>query len=154
MELVLWRHCDAESTLPDESRRLTARGRDEAARVARWLLHRLPADCRILVSPALRAQQTAQALGRPFETSEALAPGATVDDVLRGAGWPDAAGTTLVVGHEPTLGTVAGDLLDLEDVARPLAKGEVVWLRSRLDMPGQATVVATTRPDAIPRRHP
>jgi phosphohistidine phosphatase len=128
LELILWRHCDAAPGAPDDARPLTPRGRDEAARIARWLGPRLPADCRIVVSPALRAQQTASALARPFDTDAKLAPGASVSDVLRAAGWPDAQATTLLVGHEPTLGGVAGYLLHGIGAERALDKGAVVWL--------------------------
>ena len=98
--------------MPDELRALTPRGTADAARMARWLRERLPPECRIVVSPAVRARQTAEALGLPFETKSELAPGASVVDVLRASGWPDAIATTLVVGHEPTLGHVAAHLLD------------------------------------------
>ena len=111
MELILWRHCDAESGPPDALRRLTPRGRTQAERMARWLAPRLPDDCRILVSPAVRAQQTAQALRRPFQTVPELASGASVEAVLRVIDWPAAGGMTLIVGHEPTLGHVAAYLL-------------------------------------------
>ena len=127
MQLIVWRHCDAEAGVPDALRRLTARGRSEAALMARWLSSRLPADARVLVSPAKRAQQTAAALGRAFETVAELAPGAAVGDVLQAAGWP-AGRTTLVVGHEPTLGEVVAQLLRNESALRPLPKGGVVWL--------------------------
>ena len=136
MELILWRHCDAEAGVPDELRALTPRGRAEAARMAEWLRDRLPVACRVFVSPAVRARQTAEALGLPFETRSDVAPGASVLDVLRVAGWPDAAATTLVVGHEPTL-----------------AKGGVVWLASRpLDADGaEGTIVAETSPQSLAR---
>ena len=152
MELILWRHCDAEAGVPDESRALTPRGRAEAARMAEWLRERLPPGCRVLVSPAVRARQTAEALGLPFETISDVAPGASAGDVLRVAGWPDAAATTLVVGHEPTLGRVAARLLD-EAGERPLAKGGVVWLASRpLDADGaEGTIVAETSPQSLAR---
>jgi phosphohistidine phosphatase len=152
MELILWRHCDAEAGVPDELRVLTPRGRAEAARMAEWLRDRLPAACRIFVSPAVRARQTAEALGLPYETRPDVAPGASVGDVLRVAGWPDAAVTTLVVGHEPTLGRVAAHLLD-EAGERPLAKGGVVWLASRpLDADGaESTIVAETSPQSLAR---
>ena len=133
MELILWRHCDAAPGAPDDARALTPRGRDEAARVARWLGPRLPLNCRIVVSPALRAQQTATALARPFDTDARLAPGAAVSDVLRVAGWPGAQATTLVVGHEPTLGAVIGYLLQGVGAERALDKGAVVWLASVAD---------------------
>jgi phosphohistidine phosphatase len=151
MQLILWRHCDAEDGVPDALRRLTARGRDEASRMARWLAHRLPADSRIVVSPALRAQQTAAALGRPFETVAELAPGAAVDDVLRVAGWPDGARTTLVVGHEPTLGDVASQLLGREASGRALPKGGVVWLAHRDGGDTAAVLEAAADPSSIGR---
>ena len=150
MHLILWRHCDAEDGVPDVLRRLSARGRDEATRMARWLAQRLPADSRIVVSPALRAQQTAAALGRAFETVAELAPGATVDDVLRIAGWPDAAVATLVVGHEPTLGEVASQLLHGAASGRPLHKGGVVWLTQR-DGDTTAVLEAAADPGSIAR---
>ena len=152
MELILWRHCDAEAGVPDELRALTPRGRAEAARMAEWLRERLPAGCRVFVSPAVRARQTAEALGLPFETKSELAPGASVLDVLRVAGWPDAAATTLVVGHEPTLGRVAAHLLD-EAGERPLAKGGVVWLASRpsVDSGDAGALVIEAAPDRLSR---
>ena len=133
MDLILWRHCEAEAGIPDELRRLTLRGRAQASRMARWLAPRLARDCRIVVSPALRAQETAQALLQPFETAAALASGASVADVLDVAGWPDAPVPTLVVGHEPTLGRVVAHLLTGEADDCALAKGGVVWLAQRAD---------------------
>jgi len=152
MELILWRHCDAQDGVPDELRALTPRGRAEAARMAEWLRGRLPPGCRILASPAVRARQTAEALGLAFETLSDVAPGASVGDVLRVAGWPNAAATALVVAHEPTLGRVAAHLLD-EAGERPLVKGGVVWLASRpLDVGGaEATIVAETSPQSLAR---
>src|SRR5689334_6020321 len=107
MDLLLWRHCDAAPGVPDELRPLTPLGAKQAARLARWLEPRLPADCRVIVSPALRAQQTAQALHRDFETDARLASGGGPDAVLAAVNWPQASGTVLVVGHQPTLGQVA-----------------------------------------------
>jgi phosphohistidine phosphatase len=68
-----------------------------------------------------------------------LAPGATADDVLRVAGWPAAPATTLIIGHEPTLGEVAARLLYGEAIGRPLRKGAVVWLAH--DVAGEASAV-------------
>jgi len=76
MDLILWRHAEAEDGSPDLERRLTPRGHKHAARVAQWLLQRLPAKFTMLASPARRAQETAQALGVPFRTVADLAPGA------------------------------------------------------------------------------
>jgi hypothetical protein len=89
MDLILWRHAEAEPGEPDMGRRLTAKGIQQAERMAKWLDHHLPATTRILSSPADRAQQTAQALKRKFRVVGELAPGASVSAVLDAAGWPD-----------------------------------------------------------------
>ena len=111
MDLILWRHAEAEPGEPDLGRRLTAKGIQQADRMAKWLDRHLPATTRILSSPADRAQQTAQALKRKFRVLDELVPGASVSAVLTAAGWPDAKEAVLVVGHQPTLGEVAAYLL-------------------------------------------
>ena len=63
MDLILWRHAEAEDGVPDGARALTKKGLKQAAAIAAWLKPRLPDATRILVSPATRAQQTAAALG-------------------------------------------------------------------------------------------
>src|SRR6478752_4097926 len=73
MDLILWRHCEAEAGEPDLGRRLTPKGQKQAERMADWLERHLPDSSRILVSPADRAQQTAQALPRRFRTMPARA---------------------------------------------------------------------------------
>src|SRR5690348_2552808 len=85
MDLILWRHCDAAPGVPDALRPLTPLGFRQAAQIAQWLGARLPGDCTIIASPALRAQQTAHAMGRAFATDERVAPGATTDTVLDAA---------------------------------------------------------------------
>ena len=148
MDLILWRHTEAEDTTPDFSRELTGRGRKQASRMADWLNPRLPPDVRILVSPATRALQTAQALGREYEEVAALAPGASADDVLAAAGWPDAAYPVLIVGHQPTLGQVAMQLLAGQAGDLAVKKGSIWWFQGR-GRAGQMEVVlrAVATPD-------
>jgi phosphohistidine phosphatase len=131
MELILWRHAEAAPGDPDAARPLTDRGRGDAERMACWLGARLPRELRMLVSPARRAQETARALGRPFETAEPLAPGAGAAALIGAAGWPDAQRPVLVVGHQPTLGDAAARLLEGGHAATHMGPGAVWWLRSR-----------------------
>ncbi len=131
MDLILWRHCDAEPGEPDLARRLTAKGTDQAQRMAQWLAPRLPLPCRIVVSPAVRTQQTARALGRTFETSADMAPGASAEAVLDAAGWPDAGTPVLIVGHQPTLGDVAARLMARRARGWHVRKGAVWWITDR-----------------------
>ena len=131
MDLILWRHADAEPGEPDLERRLTSKGHKQAARMAQWLDHRLPETSRILVSPARRAEQTALALKRKFKTRDELAPDVAPESVLGAAHWPDGRETVVVVGHQPTLGRVAALLLCGEDLAWSIPKGALWWLSNR-----------------------
>ena len=129
-ELLLWRHAEAEDPVPgrvsDPQRALTARGRGQAQTMADWLGSRLVPAARILVSPALRTVQTADALGRPYSLEPRVGLAATPDSLLAAADWP-APGTTLVVGHQPTLGQVLARLQSLgEDAA--LGRCELAWI--------------------------
>ena len=136
MDLILWRHADAGEPLQaydeDLQRKLSPKGEKQAARMAAWLDRFLPESTRILVSPALRCQQTAQALGRKFQTREALGPGASPTTLLTLARWPERREPVLVIGHQPTLGLVASTLLS-GGIAQPwsIRKGGVWWLRRR-----------------------
>ena len=131
MELILWRHADAEDGSPDSERRLTAKGVKQASRMAKWLRPRVPADAVILVSPAKRAQQTARALNLDFKTVAELGAAASAESLLAAIGWPKLAGTIVVVGHQPTLGETAALLLTGRKEQWSLKKGAVIWLASR-----------------------
>ena len=135
MELLLWRHCEAEPGEPDLGRVLTGKGEKQARRVAAWLHAHLPDSARILVSPARRAQQTAAALAelapRKLKIVDALAPGASAEDVLRAARWPAAKAAIVVVGHQPTLGWAASRLLTGAEGDWPVKKGGVWWFSAR-----------------------
>jgi phosphohistidine phosphatase len=129
MDLILWRHADAEDGSPDAARKLTKRGQAQAASVAAWLKPRLPERCEILVSPAVRAQQTAAALGLPYSTSVKVGTGIAAADILAAAGWPERRSTVLIVGHQPTLGRVAATLLSGKEADWEIAKGVLWWFR-------------------------
>jgi phosphohistidine phosphatase len=77
MNLILWRHAEAEDTAPtDLSRQLTVRGRKQAQAVAKWLRARLEDDAVILASPAVRTIQTVESLTDQYRVVRELAPGA------------------------------------------------------------------------------
>lgn len=141
MDLILWRHCEAEPGEPDLGRRLTSKGAKQAERMAEWLERHLPDSCRILVSPADRAQQTALALQRKSRTVPELAPGASVTSVLAAANWPDSREPVMLVGHQPTLGMIASFLLSGEEAYWSVRKGAVWWLSNRVRDGGAAIVL-------------
>lgn len=139
MDLILWRHAEARDASDGEDdlqRPLTVRGRKQAQRMAEWLNHFLPESTRVLVSPALRTRQTADALGRKYRTVEGLAPGAGPSQLLAAVRWPDSREPVLVVGHQPTLGQTAAYLMAGADAVQAPAwgvkKGAAWWLRHRV----------------------
>lgn len=131
MELILWRHAEAEDGLPDIERALTAKGHKQAEKMSAWLNAHLPPHTHILVSPAKRTQQTAHALGRDFTTLDILAPGASEKDILQAAGWPEDTESVLIVGHQPTLGGAAALALTGKPGLLGIKKGAIWWISHR-----------------------
>jgi len=150
MELILWRHADAEEGERDLERKLTGKGRKQAARVAQWLHRRLPSKFTLLCSPARRARETADALGARYKISDRLAPGAQVADLAEAAGWPKRKGVVILVGHQPDFGRLAAALVSGKPSDWSLKKGGLWWLDNRV-RGGDARVVvrAVIAPDLI-----
>jgi phosphohistidine phosphatase len=148
MDLIIWRHAEAheaESGEEDMLRALTPRGRKQADRMSVWLDAQLPQGTRILSSPAVRAEQTVQALKRKYKVRDALSPGASVQDILETSGWPDAKYPVLLVGHQPALGGVVAQLMGMPEEACAIRKGSVWWLRHRhRDGQGQTVLMSVT----------
>lgn len=131
MDLLLWRHAEAEDGSPDAERALTPKGQRQAEALAQWLSHHRPKHLRILVSPALRTRQTVAPFARHFETETRVGTGADYHELLVAAGWPDGGGAVLVVGHQPTLGRTAAFLLAGTPVEWTVKKGALWWLQAR-----------------------
>jgi phosphohistidine phosphatase len=150
MELILWRHADAEVGLDDLKRELTDKGRKQAARIAKWLKPRLEEDWKVLASPAVRARQTAEALERKIDIRVTLGIDASEDALLREVGWPNAGRNVIVVGHQPTLGRVAARLIHGKAGDISIRKGSIWWFSSRADegvAVGETVLRAVIGPD-------
>lgn len=131
MLLHVLRHAEAEALSPtglDADRALTEAGAKRMKAVARAIARMEPAFEAVLVSPLLRARQTAEPVmqacrfkGEPRVT-EALVPGADPAHLLEelaAAQWR----SVLVVGHEPNLGRLVGRLASgRRDVELPMKK--------------------------------
>lgn len=116
MDVILWRHAVVlPVSAPDLERQLSENGHLQAAQTAAILNSHLPKQCRIIVSPAKRAMQTASALGREFQVVEELAPGASHTDIIKAIGWKTEGElldeVVIVVGHQPTMGMTISELL-------------------------------------------
>lgn len=153
MDLILWRHAQAElhpdllagvpGDAADLARRLTPRGEKQASRMATWLDRQLPSGALILSSPAVRAEQTASALGRKFKRQDRLAPDCSPAALLEVAQWPQNKQAVVLVGHQPALGQVVASLLGLTEAECAIKKGALWWLRYR-EREGLAQTVVVT----------
>jgi len=117
--LHLLRHAEAEDLSPsgrDADRRLTEDGRRRMKSVAKVIARMDPGYDAILVSPLVRARQTAEPVAeacgfrKPLVETKALEPNADPVDVLHELARLKP-GTVLLVGHQPHFGRLFGLLL-------------------------------------------
>jgi phosphohistidine phosphatase len=125
MRLMLLRHAKSEKAEPgmtDRDRGLTARGRNDAARIGTYMAHHALIPDRVLVSAARRTRATWERLGPAFSSP----PPVNFEDRLYNAG-PDAilallreldrsAPAMLVIGHNPGLHEIAQILIAAGDI--------------------------------------
>ncbi|POZ61724.1 SixA phosphatase family protein [Chromobacterium alticapitis] len=131
MDLILWRHAEAEDGIEDLDRALTRHGQRQASRMASWLRDRLPDDYVLLASEAKRSKQTAEYLSKSYVVLPELNPGAGAEDVLSAVNWPEGGGTVVVVGHQPYIGWLTAQLLAEQQQMWSVKKGSVWWLNRR-----------------------
>lgn len=142
-DLIFWRHAEAEDFSPsglDTDRVLTKRGLQDAAKMAKWLNKRLPADTLGLVSPAQRCQQTMAALQTQSDmhvkTEEFLSINSSPQRIVRELSSQSHSEALLVVGHQPNLGLIIAHYLGIPDSAISVKKGAIWWLRKRPGLGG------------------
>jgi phosphohistidine phosphatase len=140
MDLILWRHADAEDGADDLARKLTAKGEAQAAKVGAWLRKHLPKDAVLVSSPAVRAQQTAKVLGVPIITDKSIAPGASPAAIVKAA--EKHKGTVILVGHQPDFGRALAHVVAGKEADWAIEKGGLWWLAGK-------TVKAVISPDLL-----
>lgn len=137
-QLWLLRHAEAEphGTRPDAERALTRRG-EQQARAAGAAVARMDVDFEaVLFSPKVRAMDTARLAGEvggtvlqdPMREHRPLAEGYGVAQALDDLAGLSADGRLMLVGHEPDLAGVIGDLTG---AAVTLKKGGLAVVRLR-----------------------
>ncbi|MDC7710304.1 SixA phosphatase family protein [Vogesella indigofera] len=131
MDLILWRHAEAEEGSDDMQRALTRRGQKQASAMATWLRKQLPDDFALLASEALRSQQTAALFAKSYEVVPELNPDASVEQVLTAIDWPRSGKTIVLVGHQPYIGRLAATLMSEQPLLWSVKKGAIWWLSHR-----------------------
>jgi len=138
MDLILWRHAKAEELSPladgcgepmrDLDRSLTDKGWRAAKKVSRWMEKRLDSSSIIFSSPSLRTIQTAQCLGRKIQVLDLLYHG-SAKQIFSFLHWPELQSSTVIVGHQPSIGRLASLILTGEDFPLVLEPGAFFWFR-------------------------
>ena len=133
MRFVLLRHGPAGTRDPlawpdDRERPLTDKGLERTRRACAGVLHLEPETELVLTSPLRRCRQTAECLRETSDgavhlrVTETLAPGGAWSDLLGELESLPAPRTTVLVGHEPDLGKLAGLLLFGAPAPLPIRK--------------------------------
>ena len=139
MDLLLWRHCEAENLVPgkiaDQQRSLTSEGRRAAQSMAELIAKQLPSHTHLLISPARRTAMTAEALLScrhfTYEYTEAVGLSSNAECILAEIEIKQHTNenSVLIVGHQPTLGQVAAKLLTGELKGWEIEKGGLWWFK-------------------------
>jgi phosphohistidine phosphatase len=137
VKVFLVRHADADAEIPeglgDEARTLTTKSRASVRQHFGGLKERLGTPSIVLTSPLTRCVQTAQILIQaigyegPMRSHRALLPDGPVgaiESLLREH--PEDA--LILVGHQPSMGSIAAHLLGLVPFPKPFAPGTVLGL--------------------------
>jgi|YNPMSStandDraft_1061717.scaffolds.fasta_scaffold03488_3 phosphohistidine phosphatase len=147
IDLLLWRHAEAEAGSDDHSRPLTTAGHKQAERVGRWLKRHAPKTLTCYASPALRSQETLAHFSENFTIAEEIAPGSATSQVLRLLKWPDPDQSLLIVGHQPWLGETAAFLLVGSPLSWSFPRASLWWFRIRKYHPRPVQLRAVIHPD-------
>ena len=139
--LFIFRHGTAVPGMDlDSERSLTPSGENEARCAGEWLAQLLSKDTRLVVSPYLRAQQTALALATPFEveTWAELTPAgnpSAISDLL-----VEETRDVIVVSHLPLVGRLASLLVEGRAMDQPWSPAEGWVLNGDIIAPACMTV--------------
>ena len=139
MWLYLLRHGEAEEKpgKDDAARALTKAGREDVTTVALAVAPLLHRPLRILSSPYLRAEQTAEIFRETAAAAQKLEP---CDQMLPESSWAElravldklaaqGAGAIIAVGHNPSISEMCGTIVGgAGDVRIPLSKGAMACL--------------------------
>ena len=118
MKLLLLRHAIAvpadTSGIADEDRPVTSKGRKRFKKAARGLAEIVSTPDLLLVSPLLRARETAELAGKVWglkATPEPLLAGGTPEALLAAVAAHSKPNVVVLVGHEPDLSRLLAHLI-------------------------------------------
>ena len=148
MKLLIVRHAAAApagtSGIADEDRPLTARGRKRFKKAARGLAEIMPTPDLLLVSPLLRARETAEIAGKAWglkATPEPLLAGGSPEALLAAVAAHSKHAAVVLVGHEPDLSRLLAYVTGGLGERMPFKKGGAALVELDDDAAGSGRLV-------------
>jgi probable hydrolase protein len=134
MNLLLWRHADAEALDNDLARQLTIKGKEQARKMAQWINAHFYQDYTCWVSQAKRTQQTASYLTENMVINSKLNPGANVQKIIDELAKLKSNTDLILVGHQPWIGKLALFLINgyhYPNSYLSFKKANIWWLENK-----------------------
>lgn len=148
MKLCIVRHGEAGFGAPDPERELTATGKQQARIAGQWLVTQFPKKPRLLVSPYVRAQQTAaiiaQECGLTIDTWNDITPAAHPEAIVDQLS--ELSEDIILVSHLPLVGHLATLLVDGQASDQPWSPAECWLLEGELAASGCMTTSSVWYP--------
>lgn len=151
MKLFFLRHGEAEYHRNDDIRQLTEKGRQDVQRVALACRESLTSVQQVLVSPIVRAQQTADIA---CEAACIRVPRTTVDWLIHETPLREALmalakldGNILLVGHQPLAGKLVESLCDLQPGETDIGTANLIAMEGEAFIAGVMQLHHHTRPE-------
>ena len=155
MRVFLVRHGDADADIPegleDEARALTSRARLALPAHFAPLAARIGPPSMMLMSPLVRAVQTATLLAQaiqyegPMRANRTLFPDGPVG-AIEGLLAERSGETIILVGHQPSMGATAAHFLGLGSFPRPVQPGTVIGIERPDDNLGAGRLIFYAAP--------
>ena len=155
MRVFLVRHGDADADIPegleDEARALTSRARLALPAHFAPLAARIGPPNMMLMSPLVRAVQTATLLAQaiqyegPMRANRTLFPDGPVG-AIEGLLAERLGETIILVGHQPSMGATAAHFLGLGSFPRPVQPGTVIGIERPDDNLGAGKLIFYAAP--------
>lgn len=150
MNIILWRHAQAEEGTNDLARRLTDKGRKQAHITAAWLHAHLRDTPQVWTSEARRSQETAAALKLPQTIVPLFNPESPPQTMLHFLQQLDPTRQHIIVGHQPWIGQLAALLLNGNDAPLQswrVKKSGLIWLNADFNDHRQSELKAALCPE-------
>ncbi|QRN40819.1 MAG: hypothetical protein GKC53_01395 [Neisseriaceae bacterium] len=140
MQLLLWRHAEANDHKNDLKRHLTPKGFQQAEKMSKWIKKHFSDEHTVWVSEAFRTQETASFLKHKPLIKPHLNPSSPVNIILNDILDNIFSENIIIVGHQPWIGSLTAYLIYVNynrhiniPIYWPFKRASIWWLEIKQD---------------------